>query len=131
MPFLSLVTLTFDLDIQTPTSEGPSMFPLCIWRKSVQRFPMYFIHKQKITDSAKNRTLRNSMRAVNMPIWLIRLVDSQKKNRPSITSLLYFPKCLLLNLKHLHATFTTLLNITRSPAIAEGPRDAGVPVEIW
>jgi len=21
--------------------------------------------------------------------------------------------------------------ITRSPAIAEGPRDAGVPVEIW
>jgi len=23
------------------------------------------------------------------------------------------------------------LNLTRSPAIAEGPRDAGVPVEIW
>jgi len=22
-------------------------------------------------------------------------------------------------------------NVTRSPAIAEGPRDAGVPVEIW
>jgi len=22
-------------------------------------------------------------------------------------------------------------NLTRSPAIAEGPRDAGVPVEIW
>jgi len=28
---------------------------------------------------------------------------------------------------------TTQLNstITRNPAIAEGPRDAGVPVEIW
>ena len=28
---------------------------------------------------------------------------------------------------------TTALNsdVTRSPAIAEGPRDAGVPVEIW
>jgi len=24
-----------------------------------------------------------------------------------------------------------LANWTRSPAIAEGPRDAGVPVEIW
>jgi len=23
------------------------------------------------------------------------------------------------------------LGITRSPAIAEGPRDAGVPVDIW
>jgi len=22
-------------------------------------------------------------------------------------------------------------NVTRNPAIAEGPRDAGVPVEIW
>ena len=24
--------------------------------QSVQRFPRYFIHKQKVTDSAKNRT---------------------------------------------------------------------------
>jgi len=26
---------------------------------------------------------------------------------------------------------THKINTTRSPAIAEGPRDAGVPVEIW
>ena len=45
---LSLVTLTFDLDIQTLPSEGtintPSMW---ICRKYVQRLPRYFIHRQK------------------------------------------------------------------------------------
>ena len=30
-----------------------------------------------------------------------------------------------------HNFAATELSITRSPAIAEGPRDAGVPVEIW
>jgi len=41
--FLSQVTLTFDL--QTRLSEGPSS--VWIWRKSLQRFPRYYIHKQK------------------------------------------------------------------------------------
>jgi len=45
--FLSLVTLTFDLDIQTRPSEGPNTSSLWIWRKSVQRFPRYLRHKQK------------------------------------------------------------------------------------
>jgi len=44
MPFLSLVTLTFDLDIQTYPRKGPNSSSLWIWRKSVQRFPRYFIH---------------------------------------------------------------------------------------
>jgi len=40
MPFLSLVTLTFDLDIQTRPSEGPNTnsSSLQIWCKSVQQF---------------------------------------------------------------------------------------------
>jgi len=51
---------TFDLDIQTRPSEGPNMSSVWIWRKSVQRFPRYFIHKQKtqkVTNSAKNKNL--------------------------------------------------------------------------
>jgi len=44
--------LTFDLDIQTHPSEGPNTSSLWIWRKCVQRFPRYFIHKQTVTDSA-------------------------------------------------------------------------------
>jgi len=52
-----MVTLTFDLDLQTRLSEGPNTSFGWKQRKSVQRFPRYFIHKQKTqTDSAKNRT---------------------------------------------------------------------------
>jgi len=64
MPFLSLVTVTFDLDIQTRPSDGPNTSSLWIWRKSVQRFPRYFIHKQKATHSAKNRTIHSSLHEV-------------------------------------------------------------------
>jgi len=42
--------LTFDLALQAPQSEGPNTSSMWIWRKSVQRFPIYFIHKQKNTD---------------------------------------------------------------------------------
>jgi len=41
------VTLTFNLDIQTRPSEGTNMPSMWIWRKSVQWFPRYFIHKQR------------------------------------------------------------------------------------
>jgi len=54
--FLSMVTLTFDLNFQISLSEGPSTSSVWIWCKSIQRFPRYFIHKQ-VTESAKNRTL--------------------------------------------------------------------------
>jgi len=42
---LSLVTLTFDLDIQTRLSEGPSTSSLWIWHKSVKPFPRYLSDK--------------------------------------------------------------------------------------
>jgi len=62
---LSLVNLTFDFDLQTRPSEGPNTSLVWIWRKSVQRFRRYFIHKQKTqTDGAKNRTVRSSLHAV-------------------------------------------------------------------
>jgi len=51
MPFLSLVTLTFNLDIQTPPNEGPNMSSMWIWCKSVQQFWRYFIHKQKTSQT--------------------------------------------------------------------------------
>jgi len=63
--FLSLVTLTFDLNLQTRPREGPNTSSVLIWCKSFQRFPRYFIHKQKTqTDGVKNRTFRSSLRAV-------------------------------------------------------------------
>ena len=51
------VPLIFDLDIQTRPSEGPNTSTLWILRKSVQRFPRDLSHKQKVTDTTKNRTL--------------------------------------------------------------------------
>ena len=64
--FLSLWPwpLIYDLDIQTCPSDGSETSSLWIWRKSVQRFPIYFIHKQKRHSSAQNRTLSSSLRAV-------------------------------------------------------------------
>jgi len=52
IPFLSLVTLTFDLDIQSRPSDGPSTSSVWIWRKSVQRFPRYCIHKRNKSQTA-------------------------------------------------------------------------------
>jgi len=55
----------FDLDLQTHPSEGRNTSSVWIWRKSVQRFPRYFIHERKShRHGAKNRTLRSSLRAV-------------------------------------------------------------------
>jgi len=83
-PFLSLVTLTSDL--QTRPSEGPIMSSMWFWCKSVQRFPntkhgtkhvfhmnlaqihsavpeIFYTQKTQ-TDGDKNRTFRSSLRAV-------------------------------------------------------------------
>jgi len=48
--FLFLVTLTFDLDLQTHPSEGPNTSSVWIWHKSFQWFRRYFVDKQKTTD---------------------------------------------------------------------------------
>jgi len=57
--FLSLVTLTFDLDLQTRPCERWNTSSVWIWRKSIQRFPGYFIHNQKETqiDGAQKQNL--------------------------------------------------------------------------
>jgi len=54
--FLSLVTLTFDLDIQTHQNEGPNTSSTWIWHKSDKRFSRYFIHKQKSHTQCQKRT---------------------------------------------------------------------------
>jgi len=58
MSFLSLVTLTFDLDIWSLAilvlaRDQARLNSLWIWRESIQQLPGYFIHKQK-SHSAKN-----------------------------------------------------------------------------
>jgi len=69
---LSLVTLTFDLDLQTHPSEESNTSSVWIWRKSVQQFLRYLTHKQKPqTDGAKNRTFRSSMHAIITSNWAI------------------------------------------------------------
>jgi len=45
-----MVTVTFDLDLQTRPNEGPNTSSVWIWRKSVQRFPRYFTYTNKNTD---------------------------------------------------------------------------------
>jgi len=68
--FLSLVTLTFDVDIQTRPSDGSNTLP-CEFRPNpfIGSRDIWFTNKQKVTDSAKtdsakNRTLRSLLRAV-------------------------------------------------------------------
>ena len=39
--------------------------------------------------------------------------------------------CTLHKYAYCLVDFLVTLHLTRNPAIAEGPRDAGVPVEIW
>jgi len=46
MSFLSLVTLTFDRDLQTRPSDGPTT-------SSVQRFPRYFTYKLEMWSNAQ------------------------------------------------------------------------------
>jgi len=59
MPFLSLVSLTFDfdIDIETRPSEKPNTSFVWIWSKSVQRFSRYFIHKQNKSQTAPKQNL--------------------------------------------------------------------------
>jgi len=62
MPFLFVVTLTFDLWHWHSSSSDRGtkhVFPV-----NLAQIPRYFIHEQKATDSAKNRTVCSSLRAV-------------------------------------------------------------------
>jgi len=57
--FLSLVTLTFDLDSQTVTRpcEGSNTSSVWIWCISVQRFSRYLRHKQKKSQTTLKQNL--------------------------------------------------------------------------
>jgi len=52
-----------DADLQTRPGEGPNTSSVWIWRKSVQRFRRYFIHKQKSRRQrqAHQMLVRNSI----------------------------------------------------------------------
>ena len=52
---LSLVTLTFNLDIQTRPSKGPNTSSVWIWRQYIQQFPTHLIHKQTKKQSHRQR----------------------------------------------------------------------------
>jgi len=70
---LSLVILTFDLwPWHLNSSEQGTKHVFRVnFAQTLQWFPRYFIHKQQanknVTDSATNRTLRSSLRAVKTP----------------------------------------------------------------
>jgi len=61
---LSLVTLTFDRDLQTRPSEGSNTSSVWIWRKSVHRFSRYFIHKQKSQRLTSSKTEPSAVHCV-------------------------------------------------------------------
>jgi len=83
--FLSVVTLTFD--IQTRLSEGPNTSSLQIRRKSVQRFPGYFTHKQKSHRQHQKQNLTqftvcgkndNSLSCNRILAWMSKYVHLKK-----------------------------------------------------
>jgi len=63
MSFSSLVTLGFDLDLQTRPSEGPTIFHLNI-AQIRSAVPEILHTNKKVTDYAKNRTLCSSLHVV-------------------------------------------------------------------
>ena len=49
-----------------PSEWGINTSSVWIWRKSILWFRRHYIHKQKVTDSIKDRTSRSSLHAVKM-----------------------------------------------------------------
>jgi len=64
--FLSLVTLTFDLDIQTRLSKQPNMSPCEFGANPFSVSHSISYTNKKVTDSAKNRILCSLLRAVKI-----------------------------------------------------------------
>jgi len=69
--FLSLVT--YDLDIQTRPSKGPNIFPVNLAQMHSAIPEIFDSQTKKVTDSAKNRTLRSLLRVVTSAIYSQRL----------------------------------------------------------
>jgi len=70
--FLSRVTSTFDLDIQTRPSEGPNTSSLWMWRISVQPFPKYLSDKQKKSLVMKHK-IKETELTWNWSKWTMQL----------------------------------------------------------
>jgi len=63
MPFLSLVTLIFDLDLQIRPSEGPNTSSCEFGANLFSGFrDISYTNKKTQTDGAENRTYRNGLR---------------------------------------------------------------------
>jgi len=70
MWFLSLVTLTFDIGIETCLHKGPKMSSLWIWCKSIDWFLKYFIYKQKSHSQRQKQNLMQFTACGNYKIQL-------------------------------------------------------------
>jgi len=72
MLFLSLVTLTFDLDLQTRPSKGPHVFRvhLAQIRSAIPEI-FHTQAKKPQTDGAKNRTFHSSLHVVKSIINIL------------------------------------------------------------
>ena len=83
LAFLSLVTMTFDLNIQILPSERPNMSSLRICHKSVQRFPRYLRHKQTTRRPASaDRTARRQFQATGQPVSRTQASDAMTSRLP-------------------------------------------------
>jgi len=66
MLFFTLVTLTFDLDIQTRSSMGPNTLLCEFGTNPFSGYQDISYTNKKVTDSAKNRTLCSSLCVVKI-----------------------------------------------------------------
>ena len=69
MLVLFLVTVTFDLDLQTRPSKGPNTSSLWIWCRSIQQFARYFMHKQKNHKLTVPKTEPSAVHLLLIQYW--------------------------------------------------------------
>jgi len=98
--------LTFDLDLQTRPIDGPNTSSLWIWRKSVQRFPRYFIHKQKNTDWRRQKQNLPQFTAVHCAVYMRYTLWAMCM----LNHCLEWYKCVLTNLYPTDSGWTHLLH---------------------
>jgi len=89
---LSLMTLTFDLGIQTPPSEGPNTSSLWIWCKAVPK--IYHIQTKKSRSALKTEPsavhcvrwkYRMAQNSDNWPLWLSEKRYHYNRSRDFVT----------------------------------------------
>ena len=89
--FLSIVTSTFDLDLQTRPCERPNVFPVNMGQICSEA-PRDISHtNKKVTDCAKNRTLHSSLHVVTNILQM-----ENGKNHFAFESLRHLHRCLCI-----------------------------------